>query len=199
MQVKFGTSQKDEGLDDGLSPSLHSSKFLFLSSFLPVHYLLKQVDLSENNAMISITEQTIDTMSVLDAVASNSAGAALLFVGTTREFTEGRKTASLDYQCYGQMAKKELAKLVEEAEQQWTLTGCAIVHRVGHVGLGEASVAIAVSSPHRVAAFEAGQWLIDTLKKRVPIWKKENWADGATQWVHPGVDADVLSRAGGSD
>ncbi len=63
------------------------------------------------------------------------------------------------------------------------------MHRVGHVPLGEASVAVAVSTPHRQAAFEAGQWLIDTLKQVVPIWKKENWADGNSEWVHPGLSA----------
>ena len=69
---------------------------------------------------------------------------------------------------------------------RWPLVECAIVHRLGHVELGEASVAIAVSSAHRDVAFAAGKWLIDTLKVVVPIWKKENWADGTTEWVHPG-------------
>ena len=68
---------------------------------------------------------------------------------------------------------------------QWPLVQCAMVHRIGPVGLGEASVAIAVSAAHRREAFEAGQWLIDTLKETVPIWKKENWADGSSEWVHP--------------
>ncbi|HQU47368.1 MAG TPA: molybdenum cofactor biosynthesis protein MoaE, partial [Pirellulales bacterium] len=70
------------------------------------------------------------------------------------------------------------------------LVECALVHRLGHLKIGEASVAAAVSSPHRQAAFEAGQWLIDTLKQSVPIWKKENWADGTHEWVHPGVKAE---------
>ncbi len=87
------------------------------------------------------------------------------------------------------MARDKLAELEAEARSRWPIEECAIVHRVGHVPIGEASVAIAVSTAHRQPAFEAGQWLIDTLKEVVPIWKKENWADGASQWVHPGFDS----------
>ena len=83
-----------------------------------------------------------------------------------------------------------MAELEAEARRRWPLVGCAIVHRVGRVAVGEASVAIAVSSPHREDAFAAGKWLIDTLKQVVPIWKKENWADGSSQWVHPGLETN---------
>ena len=88
---------------------------------------------------------------------------------------------------YPEMAEKKMAELEAEARRRWPVIECGIVHRLGRVGLGEASVAIAVSTPHRRDAFDAGQWLIDTLKEVVPIWKKENWADGTTEWVHPGV------------
>jgi molybdopterin synthase catalytic subunit len=123
----------------------------------------------------------------LDAVASPNAGAAVLFLGVTREFTNGRRTESLDYECYAEMAVAKMSELEAEALQRWPLEGCCIIHRVGHLEIGEASVAIAVSSPHRADAFAAGQWLIDTLKEVVPIWKKENWQDGAAEWVHPGM------------
>ena len=135
--------------------------------------------------MIQLTNEPIDPQEALEHVRSNEAGAAVLFLGTTRQFTNGRETISLDYECYPEMARKELARLEEEARRRWQLTECAVVHRLGHLGLGEASVAIAVSSPHRQDAFEAGQWLIDTIKQSVPIWKQENWADGTSQWVHP--------------
>ena len=138
--------------------------------------------------MIELVTDTIDTNAVLAHVASPEAGAVVLFLGTTRRTTEGRETASLDYECYHEMALAKLAELKAEAVRRWPLLECAIVHRVGHLELGEASVAVAVSTPHRQAAFEAGQWLIDTLKQVVPIWKKENWADGTTQWVHPGLE-----------
>ena len=137
--------------------------------------------------MIELTQDTIDTDAVLESVASTKAGAVVLFLGTTREFTAGRQTASLDYESYGEMAQRKMAELEAEARQRWSLIEVTLVHRLGHVGLGEASVAIAVSSPHRGDAFTAGQWLIDTLKEIVPIWKKENWSDGTSEWVHPGM------------
>ncbi|MCY2993340.1 MAG: molybdenum cofactor biosynthesis protein MoaE [Planctomycetota bacterium] len=135
--------------------------------------------------MIEITDQTIETATVLQQVASTQAGAVVLFLGTARELTGDRRTASLEYECYGEMARKQLAALEAEARERWPLVGCAIVHRIGRLELGEAAVAIAVSAPHRREAFEAGQWLIDTLKQVVPIWKKENWADGTSEWVQP--------------
>lgn len=138
--------------------------------------------------MISLTTTPIDTAAVLAQVASHDAGAVVLFLGTTREFTHGRRTTSLDYECYPEMAEKKLTELEAEAKSRWPLTGCSIVHRLGHLELGEASIAIAVSSPHRGVAFEAGQWLIDTIKQVVPIWKQENWADGTSEWVHPGMN-----------
>ena len=144
--------------------------------------------------MISLTHRPIDTATVLAQVASPNAGAVVLFLGTTREFTHGRRTASLDYECYSEMAEKKLAELEAEARRRWPLTACSIVHRLGHLELGEASIAIAVSSPHRKAAFEAGQWLIDTIKQVVPIWKQENWADGDSEWVHPGMNENSESH-----
>jgi len=138
--------------------------------------------------MIEITTEPIDTQALLGKVCAPEAGAVVLFLGTTRQVTAGRETASLDYECYPEMARNKLAELEAEARKRWPLTGCAIVHRIGHLEIGEASVAVAVSTPHRRAAFEAGQWLIDTLKEVVPIWKKENWTNGESQWVHPGIE-----------
>jgi molybdopterin synthase catalytic subunit len=137
--------------------------------------------------MISLTHSPLDPSAILAQVASNDAGAVVLFLGTTREFTKGRQTASLDYECYPQMAEAKLAELEAQAREKWPLVHVSIVHRLGRLGLGEASIAIAVSSPHRQAAFEAGKWLIDTIKEDVPIWKQENWADGTSEWVHPGI------------
>ncbi|HEY2148734.1 MAG TPA: molybdenum cofactor biosynthesis protein MoaE [Pirellulales bacterium] len=137
--------------------------------------------------MIRLTNEPIENAQLLADVCSGSAGAILLFLGTTRDSTDGRATASLDYECYPEMARAKLEELEGEARRRWPVIGCAIVHRLGHLEVGEASVAIAVSSPHRDAAFAAGQWLIDTLKQVVPIWKRENWSDGSSQWVHPGI------------
>jgi molybdopterin synthase catalytic subunit len=145
--------------------------------------------------MIELTHDVIDSTKILQSVQSNDAGAAILFLGTTREFTKGRQTISLDYECYPEMAKKKLAELESQARERWAVVECVIVHRLGHLELGEASIAIAVSSPHRQAAFEAGKWLIDTIKEVVPIWKKENWADGTSQWVHPGVEPSATKQS----
>ena len=135
--------------------------------------------------MIQLTHNPIDTEAVLRAVRCPAAGAAVLFLGTVRELTDGRRTESLDYECFAEMAETQLAGLEAEARQRWTLVECAIIHRLGHLGIGEISVAIAVSSAHRRAAFEAGGWLIDCVKQVVPVWKKENYADGTHEWVHP--------------
>src|SRR5438132_6818687 len=110
--------------------------------------------------MISLTNKPIDPAAVVAQVASPDAGAVVLFLGTTREFTHGRRTASLDYECYPEMAEKQLAELEAEARHRWPLTGCSMVHRLGRLDLGEASIAIAVSSPQRGDAFAAAQWLI---------------------------------------
>ena len=140
--------------------------------------------------MIRITDQAIDVDEVLCHVRSHQAGAVVVFLGTAREFTHGRRSVSLDYECYPEMAEAELQMLQSEARRRWTLVEVCIVHRVGHLELGEISVAIAVSSAHREAAFQAGQWLIDTIKQVVPIWKKENYADGTVQWVHAGAERE---------
>jgi len=137
--------------------------------------------------VIQLNHDPIDSSEVLASVQSPESGAVVLFLGTTREFTAGRQTESLDYESYGEMALRKLEELEQQARQRWSLTEVTIVHRLGHLGIGEASVAIAVSAPHRKDAFTAGQWLIDTLKEIVPIWKKENWADGSSEWVHPGM------------
>lgn len=147
--------------------------------------------------MIELTHDPIDATAVLSAVGSERAGAVVLFLGTTRAWTDGRETVTLDYECYPEMAGRALSELESQARERWPLEGLSIVHRLGRVDPGEASVAIAVSSPHREDAFQAGKWLIDTLKESVPIWKKENWADGTTEWVHPDSPAPQSPSAEG--
>lgn len=140
--------------------------------------------------MIELCESPIDVAAVLAAAQSPQAGAVVLFLGTTRQFTDGKETAELKYEAYAKMAMGELQRLAEEARTRWSLVGCAAVHRLGVVPVGEASVAIATSSPHRADAFAAGQWLIDTLKDQAPIWKQECWTDGSREWIHPGAPAE---------
>lgn len=136
--------------------------------------------------MISLTQVPIDYHALTESVRSPHSGAVVLFLGTVRELTEGRRTVALDYEAYPQMAEVKLEELEAAAKSRWPIDRVAIVHRLGHLELGEISVAVAVSCPHRRQAFEAGQFLIDELKVSVPIWKQENWDDGIKQWVHPG-------------
>ncbi|QDU81722.1 Molybdopterin synthase catalytic subunit [Polystyrenella longa] len=134
---------------------------------------------------IELTNDVIQTEDVYAYVSSKDAGAVVLFLGTVREMTSGRQTVALDYDAYPEMAQAQMQDLAQEAIDKWPIVNVAIVHRLGHLELGEISVAVAVSTPHRRDAFEAGQYLIDELKVRVPVWKKENWSDGTTEWVHP--------------
>jgi molybdopterin synthase catalytic subunit len=135
--------------------------------------------------MIELTTAPIDLSRLLELAQRPEAGAVVLFVGATRQFTAGRETTELRYEAYEDMARRELGRLESEARRQWPLVECMIVHRLGVVPIAEASVAIAVSSPHRHDAFEAGRWLIDALKESVPIWKQERWSNGDAEWVHP--------------
>jgi molybdopterin synthase catalytic subunit len=139
--------------------------------------------------MIEITDGPIDHAALTERVRSNLAGAVCTFLGTAREMTGQRRTAALDYEAYPDMALRKLTELGAEARRRWPILELAIVHRVGHLELGEVSVVVAVSCPHRDQAFEACRWLIDTLKEVVPIWKKETWADGTEEWVHPGLQS----------
>jgi molybdopterin synthase catalytic subunit len=134
---------------------------------------------------------------MLDLARRADCGAVLLFLGTTREWTEDNRTEFLEYDAYEAMAISEMRKLADRAADRWPVKFVSIVHRLGRVDLGEASVAIAVSAPHRREAFEAGQWLIDTLKELVPIWKKDHVANGSSVWLHPsGVAERPLNERG---
>ncbi|MEO6811027.1 MAG: molybdenum cofactor biosynthesis protein MoaE [Isosphaeraceae bacterium] len=137
--------------------------------------------------MIEITECLIDYAALTERVRSNQGGAVCLFLGTVRELTDGRRTVALRYEAYHEMAAPKLAELEVEARRRWPILELALVHRVGDLDLGEISVAVAVCCPHRDQAFESCRWVIDTLKQVVPIWKKEVWADGNEEWVHPNL------------
>jgi MoaE-MoaD fusion protein len=106
-------------------------------------------------------------------------GAIVIFDGVVRNHSRGRRTLYLDYEAYEDMARQKLQELADEARQRFAVRNLVIVHRLGRIEIGESSVLIAVFSAHRAAAFEACRWLIDTLKRTVPIWKKEYFEDGA--------------------
>ncbi|MGQ0636864.1 MAG: molybdenum cofactor biosynthesis protein MoaE [Planctomycetaceae bacterium] len=135
-----------------------------------------------------LTRDPIDFAALTESVRSTKAGAVVLFLGTVREMTAGRQTAALDYDAYPQMAEFKIRQILEEAQGRWPVVNAAVSHRLGHLELGDVSVAVAISTPHRQHAFEAGRFIIDRLKEIVPIWKKDQWADGTSEWVHPGTD-----------
>jgi molybdopterin synthase catalytic subunit len=137
--------------------------------------------------MIQLTRETIDHHALSEAVRRSDCGAVVTFLGTVRDLTGDQVTVALDYEAYPGMAEKKLAEIEREARQRWPVGEIMLVHRLGHLEVGEISVAVAVSCPHRGQAFEACRFAIDRLKELVPIWKKENWADGRTEWVHPGA------------
>lgn len=137
--------------------------------------------------MIRLTREPIEPLALTEQVRRPDCGGVVLFLGTVRDLTGDRVTVALDYEAYPGMAEKLMAEIEADTRNRWPVGDMALVHRLGHLGVGEVSVAVAVSCPHRAAAFEACRHAIDRLKELVPIWKKENWADGSTEWVHPGA------------
>lgn len=140
-----------------------------------------------NSISIAITDDPIDEAAVLQGVRDPDCGANVLFVGTTRRMTGEVETRSLWYEHYRGFAEKELHRLCQTVVARWPVQRIAVVHRVGEVPPGASSIAVALSSPHRAEGFAAAQWIMDEIKRRVPIWKKEQLADGHDVWVHPGV------------
>ena len=132
--------------------------------------------------MIEITYKPLDVGTVTSYVLDDGAGAVVTFMGTTRNQTNDRKVLFLEYEAYRPMADEQLAKVEEEMFQGWKLTGVSISHRLGRLEIGEPSLIVSTSSPHRKDAYEASQFSIDRIKQIVPIWKKEFFENGAV-WV----------------
>ena len=135
--------------------------------------------------MIRLTRDIIDHARLTDSVRRGHCGAVVTFLGTVRDITGEQVTVALDYEAYPGMAEKVLANIEADVRQRWPIGDILIEHRLGRLEVGEISVAIALSSPHRAEAFEACRYAMDRVKELAPIWKKENWADGRTEWVHP--------------
>jgi len=135
--------------------------------------------------VIEIVESPIDVGTLVAPGESDetaAAGGVAMFLGTVRNKTKGKAVVKLEYEAYGEMAIRELEKIVDEGRRRFDVSTIDVVHRVGTLQLGEVAVAIVVRAPHRGAAFDACRFTIDTLKETVPIWKKEFFADGAV-WV----------------
>lgn len=131
---------------------------------------------------VQLSQEPIDIASAYSFLQDPATGGISIFIGTTREWTNGHQTLSLTYESYQPMAQKEMHRLLDLAENQWPLQKACLLHRLGKVPPTEASVVVGVASPHRAEAFEACQFLIDTLKMQVPIWKQEERTDGE-HWV----------------
>ena len=142
--------------------------------------------------MIKITEKAIDVQKVIDTASSLGAGAVNVFIGTVRNNAHGKNVVWLEYEAYETMVVNEVRKIIDEASGKWKLLGWAISHRIGTLKPGEVAVAIAVSSPHRKDSFAACQFIIDALKEKAPIWKKEVFEDGE-EWVSARPDAEIYN------
>jgi MoaE-MoaD fusion protein len=135
--------------------------------------------LDELAIVTSLTRESIDATKLINAAKRGEDGAVVVFDGVVRNNSRGRQTLYLDYEAYEEMAARQLGELAREARGKFGVRQVMIVHRLGRLVVGETSVLIVVASAHRAQAFEACRWLIDTLKKTVPIWKKEAFVDGA--------------------
>lgn len=132
--------------------------------------------------MIRVTEEPIDRQAVVNSLASTESGSLVTFDGRVRDHAHGKNVTGLFYEAYEEMAQTELEEIRRRAMEKWPIAGIGIVHRIGLLEIGDTSVFIAVSSAHRHEGFEACRFIIDTIKTRVPIWKKEFYEDGEV-WV----------------
>lgn len=132
--------------------------------------------------MIKITEKAIDVQKVIDTASSLAAGAVSVFIGTIRNTAHGKNVLWLEYEAYESMAVAEIRKITDEASHRWPVLGFGVSHRIGTLKPGEVSVVVAVSTPHRADSFNACQFIIDSIKEKAPIWKKEVFEDGE-EWI----------------
>ena len=142
----------------------------------------------------AIVDRALDLNALVAEVARTANGATILFVGTVRDVNNGRTITGMDYSAYTSMAERELGEIVAEAAAKFETADIVVEHRIGTLGLGDASVAIAVAHAHRGPAYDASRIVIEQLKQRVPIWKLEHYTDGTREWVN----AHTRARGAGS-
>ena len=133
----------------------------------------------------AIVDREIDPTALIAEVKSDGAGAVSVFIGTVRDVSDGRGVIGLEYEAYRAMAESELATILDEATAKYEIASLVAEHRIGELRIGDVSVAIAASHAHRAAAIECAQFVIEQIKKRVPIWKREHFVDGTREWVDP--------------
>jgi molybdopterin synthase catalytic subunit len=132
----------------------------------------------------AIVRRAIDVAALLAEVHDTANGATVVFLGHVREVNDGRAVIGIEYSAYGEMAERELASIAGECASAFGIAHLAIEHRLGTIALGEASIAIIVAHPHRAAAYEASRFVIEEVKRRLPIWKREGYVDGSSEWVN---------------
>lgn len=134
--------------------------------------------------MFKVTTEPLSVQALNDLVKQPSDGAVVTFDGIVRDNFDGRPVRALEYEAYADMAQKKMEAIGKEVKEKFAIGNIAMVHRIGHLGIGESSIVIAVAAPHRHAAFEACAYAMDRVKADVPVWKKEFFADGDTHWVN---------------
>lgn len=134
---------------------------------------------------VALRQDALHPSALLEEVSSVSAGATVLFVGTVRDVNDGRAVTGIEYSAYEQMALAEMTRIAEEARTRFSIERLVVEHRVGTLVLGDASVVIAVAHARRAPALDAARFVIEELKRRVPVWKREHYADGTREWVDP--------------
>ena len=152
--------------------------------------------MSVGTAYAAVTDRPLDAARLLADAVSPADGAALLFWGVVRDENDGRAVGQLEYSAYAPMAERQMHRIAEEAIARFGTGDIRVVHRVGRLEVGEASVAIVVASPHRGEAYEASRYVIEELKKRVPVWKREGYVEGETEWV-PGFSPEAAAASSG--
>jgi molybdopterin synthase catalytic subunit len=135
--------------------------------------------------LASLVRTPIDPLAAIGAVSTRANGAVLLFLGAVRQVNDGRGVTGIDYAAYEAMAQRELETIVAEGAQRFGTSDVFVQHRLGELGVEEVSVAIAVGHAHRGQAYALSRWVIEELKRRVPIWKREHYVDGTREWVDP--------------
>ncbi len=179
-----------EGDEVGLLPPVSGGAATTASSF----------DVGEEPAdKVALTRELIDSSKLIAEIKRGEDGAVAIFDGIVRNHSRGRRTLHLDYEAYEEMALGQMRQLALQARQRFGIRQVSLVHRLGRLGIGETSVLVVVASAHRAAAFDACRWLIDTLKRTVPIWKKETFADGAVWAPGEPFPADLAVKPAGDE
>jgi molybdopterin synthase catalytic subunit len=141
----------------------------------------------------AIVTREIDVAALMAEVQSSDSGAVSVFVGTVRQVNDGRGVTAIDYSAYTLMAESELANIIAEAEDRFGISAIVVEHRLGALAIGDVSVAIASAHAHRTPALDCTRYVIEEIKKRVPIWKREHYTDGTREWIDPTASRGIAT------